>query len=213
MTKAKRGTKENPVKLNGSDLLKDERELVIKSCKLKDDKPDYSFEKLKNPGRGDTENVKGAALVLPDMHKAFKKLNVHLACIDDAFKNADIQFESISKMNNEELTKLYTVTGFKVKGKVDDERVSLVGKKYLSVGGYADIETPEVLMAEFSAYKWWNELKTATDKCRQEVEEYRNGKCTPVEEEEVVDENQMALDLKEGGNGVHDEELEGAKVK
>jgi hypothetical protein len=27
MTKAKRGTKENPIRLNGEDLLKDEREL------------------------------------------------------------------------------------------------------------------------------------------------------------------------------------------
>jgi hypothetical protein len=212
MTKAKRGTKENPIRLNGEDLLKDERELVIKSCVLKDDKPVYSFEKLKNPGKGDTENVKGAALVVPDMHKAFKKLNVHLACIDDAFKNADIQFESISKMHSEDLTQLYSVYGFKIKGKKDDEKVSLIGKKYLSVGGYGEIETPEVLMAEFSAYKWWNELKTAIDKCRHELELYRDGKCEVVEE--IVDDpSQIALDLKEGNNGVNDQELEGARVK
>lgn len=195
------------------EVIQDERDLVITSCILKDSKPTYSFRKLTYPGKGDIDNVKGAAVVHADMLKAFKKLNVHMACIDDAFKSADITFESISKVNTHDLTSNYTVTGFKIKGKDEDEKISLVGKKYVSVGGYEEIETPEVLLASFSAYKWWNELNTAIDKCRQEVEAYRDGKCTPDEEEEIENPDQTKLHFEHPleSNGI--DELEKAKVQ
>ena len=179
------------------EILQDDRELIIKDCLIKDGKANYSFEKLVTPGKGDTEAVKGAALVEADMHKAAKRLHVHFAMIDDAFDKAGVAVTSISKVRNHELVQNYSVHGFKIKGKKDDEKVSLIGKKYVSVGGYEAIDTPDVLMAEFSAYKWWNELKSDIDNWRREVELYRNGKCIPVEDEVLENPDQTKLQFEE----------------
>lgn len=166
------------------ELLKDEREFIIKGATIKDGFCHYSFEPLKGFAKGDQVNVKGAALVHADMSKALNKLNVHLAHIDDAFKAADIEIDDIDKFHKHDLTDLFLVNGFKIKGSTEDEKVILIGSEYVSAGGRIDLETPPILIAEFAPYKWWNELKAAVDKVRQEVEAYMHGKCTPVEDEE-----------------------------
>ena len=207
------------------EILKDEREFIIKGATIKDGFCHYSFEPLKGFAKGDQVNVKGAALVHADMSKALNKLNVHLAHIDDAFKAAEIEIDDIDEFHKHDLTDLFLVNGFKIKGSTEDEKVILIGSKYVSAGGRIDLETPPILIAEFSPYKWWNELKAAVDKVRQEVEAYMHGKCTPVEEEEeAADPKQTKIQFAqpaaaeaemEGATAViniNDEDFKNAKV-
>lgn len=54
------------------------------------------------------------------------------------------------------------------------------------------IETPKIPIDAASHYKWYNELKEASDKARLEVELYKGGKFT-LPEKHVPDPNQMSI--------------------
>lgn len=165
-----------------TDLLVDDRELIIKAAAIKDGFCNYSFEPLKGFSRGDVHSVKGASIIHEDLSEAMKSLNVHLAVIDDAFKASKYKNTDIDKLADDEITELYTVTGFKIKGSIENERVVLIGKKYVNIGGYIDLETPSINL-DGGTYKWYNELNQEITDLRREVEEYMNGKCTPIQEE------------------------------
>ena len=161
------------------------KEFVIKEASIKDDFCNYTFEVASGVGIGDTHNVKGKGIIMEDMRKAFSKLNVHLAMVDDIFKHSGVEFEDIDTMHSSDLAFLYSVTGFKIKGDVENESIILIGNKFVSsAGGRIELETPRIPIESTSSYKWYNELKSASDKARLEVELYKNGKYIPVEEEE-----------------------------
>jgi hypothetical protein len=66
--------------------------------------------------------------------------------------------------------------------------------KYVSsAGGWEEIKSPEITLDSLSPYKWWNELKAASDKAREEVSLYKEGNYTPVEVEEEDDNQQGNL--------------------
>lgn len=168
---------------------KPERDYSIRSADLKDGICNYSYEMTQGIGLGDVHNVKGTNLVKRDMKDAFSKLNVHLAFIDDAFKYREIEIEDIDRYHNHELTGNFEVTGFKIKGGEDDESIVLVGTKYIGSagGGRMEITTPKIALDSLSSYKWYNELKDAADKAREEVALYKEGKYEiPDDEEEEV---------------------------
>ena len=161
-------------------------EISITAAKIKDDFCEYSYEIAGGKSIGFTHNVKGKGIIDDDLRNAFAKLNVHLAVVDDVFKHAGVTIDSISTMHNDELTMLYNVTEIKVKGGEENESVILIGNKYLSGGSRMELEGPKVAIDSLSSYKWYNELKEATDKVREEVLAYHNGKYTVV--------NQIVID-------------------
>lgn len=179
---------------------------VIKSAQINDDFCNYSYEIQSGVGVGDVHAVKGKGIIDEDMRIAFFPLNAHLACIDDVFKHSKIEVDNIDNFHNDPLTGLYNVTGFKIKGGNDNESVVLVGNKFVnSAGGRIELETPQIPLDNLSSYQWYNELKTALDNARNEVELYKDGKCTPVDNKEKVDPNQMtigdeipSMDMEEG---------------
>lgn len=174
-------------KQNEDELLRDEREFNITAAQIKDGFCHYTFEILRGIGEGDTHNVKGSGLVKDDMLDAFARFNVHMAVIDDAFKNSGTEIDDIDNFHNHELTANYHVSGFKIKGSEDNESIVLTGTKYVqSVRGRVNLETPKIPLDSLSSYHWYNELKTAADKARQEVELYKGGKYTPVEVEQEI---------------------------
>lgn len=166
---------------------------IITEAKIKDEFCFYSFEILEGIGAGDTHNVKGVGIIKPDMSKAFNKLNVHMAVIDDVFKHSGIEIEDIDNYHSHDLTTLFEVTGIKIKGSKGNESVILIGTKYVSAGGIIDVTSPKIPMNNLSSYKWYNELKEAVDDVRHEVSLYREGKYTPVEVEKAENAQQMTI--------------------
>lgn len=183
MSKAKKGSKENPIVVN-MDRFRDEelseiqKDIAIKEASIKDDYCTYSYELLQGVCAGDViSGRKGAGIVHNDMTEAFEKLNVHLAVIDDAFSYSKIEIEDIDRFHGHELTGLFRVTGFKIRGNDDKESVILVGTKFIKTGGYISLETPRIKFD--SGYPFKNELREAIYKCVDEVEKYMNGKVAP----------------------------------
>ena len=167
---------------------------IIKEASVKDDFCNYTYEVVEGKGAGDTHAVKGSGIILNDMREAFGRLNVHLACIDDVFSHSQTEVDDIDKFHVHDLAHLYHVTGIKVRGGKSNESVIIVGSKYVnSSGGRIDLVTPKIPMDSLSSYKWYNELKAAVDKVREEVRLYKEGKYEAVEEEEVVDARQMKI--------------------
>ena len=163
------------------------KEFEIKEATIKDDFCNYTFEVASGVGLGDTHNVKGKGIIKPEMRKAFAQLNVHLAMVDDIFKHSGIDFADINTMHNDPLATLYSVTGFKIKGGIENESIVLIGNKYVSsAAGRIELESPKILIESTSSYKWYNELKAAADAVRLEVEKYKNGNYIPV----IVDEDE-----------------------
>lgn len=184
----------------------EEKTIEILGSTLKDGYCNYSMKVLKGPGAG-THNVKGEGLADEDLLEAIEAFNVHLAIIDDVFKHNKIDIKNCDKMINHELTANYIATGFKIVGSSDDESVILIGSKYVTCGGRICFETPKIPLNGSSSYEWYNELKVASDKAREEVHLYINGKCT-APEQESFDTNQMTI-----MDQIQDVEFENAKVE
>lgn len=200
-------------------LNSEEKEFIIKDASIKDDFCHYSYEIISGIGLGDTHTVKGKGIIEDDMRNAFAAFNVHLACIDDVFKHSGIEVSDIDGMKDSELTYLYNVTGFKIKGSKEDEQIILIGNKYVSsAGGRIELESPKIPLDNLSSYKWYNELKTAADNARYEVEQYKGGKYTsPVEEEEPEEkfkQTKLTFEKPEGEESeVVDADFENAEVE
>lgn len=201
---------------NDSDLIvQNDKPFLIKEASIKDGFCNYSFEIIKGVGLGDTHGVKGSGLVMDDMHTAFSKFNVHLAAIDDVFKHSGIEVENIHTMHNHDLTFLYNVTGFKIKGSQEDESIVLIGSKYVgSAGGRIELETPKIPLDNSSSYKWAYELKEAATNARIEVSLYKEGKYQPVDEdvEEKPKLKQTKIKFDWAINETEDEEFLNGKV-
>lgn len=172
MSKTKKTTE--PVVINMNDLAKAAKKLMdankaegisisIKEAKIKDDFCLYKYEEATGKSIGFIHKVDGKGVIDDDMRNAFARLNVHLAFIDDVFKHSGTAIEDIDKMHNDELTLLYTCTGFKINGGDENESIILIGTKYLSAGARMEIETPRIAIDSLSSYKWHNELKTEAD--------------------------------------------------
>ncbi|MEJ7914357.1 MAG: hypothetical protein WKF70_14465 [Chitinophagaceae bacterium] len=185
------------------------KDFVITSASIKDGLCNYSFEIISGVGAGDTHNVKGSGIVDDDMATAFATFNTHLAYIDDVFKHSGTDVEDIDKMHSHDLSFLYQVSGFKIKGGKDNESIILMGSKSISSsGGRIELSSPRIPLDNLSSYKWYNELKVAADKARTEVELYKEGKYTAVEHDEPEEDhrNQSKFDFSNPEGKDEDEE-------
>lgn len=192
---------------------RDGRSINILEAQIKDDFCLYTYEVVKGKDTGFTHKVKGTGIIDDDMRKAFSRLNVHLAVIDDVYKHSDIQIGDIDSMHNDELALLYYVSGFKIKGGEDNASIVLLGNKYLSAGSRMEMEAPKIAIDSLSSYKWYNELKTASDKCVEEVSLYHYGKYTPVEKDEDEDDPQQGkMQFAVAGNGEMGDDFETGKI-
>ena len=163
------------------------KEFVIKSANIKDDFCNYTYEVASGVGIGDKHKVDGQGIIKRELREAFAVLNVHLAVVDDIFKHSGVEIEDIDTMHGHELTTLYSVTGFRIKGGAENESIILIGNKFVSSSaGRIELESPQILIESTSSYKWYNELKAAADQAREEVEKYKKGNYIPVEEDEDI---------------------------
>lgn len=192
------------------------RSVEIREARIKDDFCLYQYEEASGKTIGFKHKVDGKGIIEDDLRNAFARLNVHMAFIDDIFTHSRIKVEDIDTLHNDELTMLYTCTGFKIQGGEENESIILTGNKYLSGGARMEITTPKIAIDSLSSYKWHNELKTEADKCREEVALYHYGKFTPVQvEEDEDDPRQGSIFSEEQPGGEHemaDMDLEAGKV-
>lgn len=175
---------------------KAQKPFEITSAQITDDFCNYEFDILTGVGVGDTHKVKGKGIIDPDMQLAFNKFNVHLAAIDGVFKHLNIEVTDIDALHGHERTFDYNVTGFSIKGGEGNESIILKGNKFLdSLSGRMELTTPKISLDAASSYKWYNELKAASDQARYEVELYKGGKCTAVDPKEDLNADQNKIDF------------------
>ena len=155
----------------------------IKSAAIKDGVCIYSYELLSGVSEGDLINRTGSNFIHDDMKEAFNKLKVHLAIIDDVFKYSKVEFETISEVEDHELTGLFEVSGFKLNSAGD--AVNLIGYKTVSHGGAIDLKSPKISFE--SSYPFATSLEMAIDACKREVVLYMNGKYAPKMEQATID--------------------------
>lgn len=180
---------------------------------VKDEFCNYKYEVTEGIGVGDQHTVTGTGIVEDDMMQAFAKFNVHLAVIDEVFKNSNTEVEDVDLFHNHELTLLYRVNYFKIKSSKGYETIVLKGTKYVSsAGGWMELKSPEITLDNLSSYRWYNELKDAANNAREEVALYKEGKYTAVEKEEVKEDKKQKGLFDEKTNESIDQELEGAKL-
>lgn len=194
---------------------KPKKPFQVISASVTDGYCNYSLEHLTGFKIGEiTNHKKGKLIAHDDLHKALTRMNVHLAVIDDIFKHAGIDVTNIDKMHSHDFTWLYSVTGFKIQGKDENEGVILIGTKAVSGSGRFSLETHKIALDKSSSYKWYNELREAVEHARYEVEQYNAGKGTlqEAEEEEKVDPRQLNAFNDAGVTVEADDEFQNAKV-
>jgi hypothetical protein len=198
---------------------KEKKPFHVISAQLDDGYCTFNLEHLTGVERGEiTIHKKRKLIAHDDLYKAFAKLNVHLAVIDDVFKHAGVEITDIDSLHNHDFTWLYTVTGFKIQGKDENEGVVLIGTKMVSGSGRFILESPKVALDKSSSYLWHNELKAAINHARYEVEQYHGGKGTLEEQDEETkpDPNQTNLfnqkDVERDENESLDEDFANAAV-
>lgn len=191
-------------------LLSDQLEasVEITGAEIKDDFCNYSYNVTAGAGIGDAITRKGKGIISDDLKNALARFNAHLAAIDDAFKGAKKKPTEFDELINHELAANYNVSGFKLKGGDDQRQISLSGQKQISCSGdMMKISTPYIPL-ELSSYAWSEELANAANEVISEVEQYRCGKCTPVQETE----DPAQLTIGENENQNDNDDFENAKV-
>lgn len=98
------------------------------------------------------------------------------------------------------------MSGFAIKGGSANEQVVIKGSKEVDCGGMMKIESPKILIENFSGYKWYNELKEAIDGVKKETQLYHEGKYT-MPEVVVEDPAQLKITDDNGDTGFDDNEL------
>lgn len=189
MARKKHHEEPAPEMINGNVALPVELQEIPKAIEIldaviKDDFCHYTYKYLTGVEKGNKQKSNSIYVITDDMKKAFARFNVHLAAIDDLFKNAKIEVDDIDKFHDHEFTYLMTTTGFKIIGDEDNQGIILIGHKFVSGGGRIGIETYKIMLDSLSSYMWRNELKDVADKARLEVELYKAGKYVPPEEED-----------------------------
>lgn len=211
MAKANRqrlGAQDNPVTEQDKAEL-DIPEYVIIAAKLNDGKVDFSFRIQKGVHEGDVNNTKGAGIFYDTLQDAFNKFAVHLAVIDQVYKHKGVEIDDIDTMHTDGEVLNYTVSSFKIVGENDSESIQVFGSKYTPLGDMP-VQTPKIPLDGLSSYKWYNELKAASDEVRREVAEYKEGNFEVPEKEEPTSKQLKITDMEKAN--AFDDELEKASV-
>lgn len=190
---AKKKHDDATVSINGNialpeDLRPIQQDIRITGAKIKDDFCTYDYRYLTGVEKDIPLGAKkGVYIIKEDMKKAFAKFNVHMAIVDDLFKNAGIEVADCDKLHGHEFTFLMECHEFKILGDVDSESVQLFGTKWVSTqNSHIPFQTPKIPLDSLSSYKWYNELKAAVDVARVEVHLFKEGKYT-IPEDKIDD--------------------------
>lgn len=181
MSKKKIEIGENSISGNAGDILELmgealKKELEIKSAHLDGDFCNYSYELKTGVCTGDCLSRDGASIVHDDLKEKFKRLNVHIAYLDDSYTLANHEIADIDQYHEDDIATKYETIGFKLDGTGENESIVLSGNKSVWFGSIK-IKTPKITFD--GSYRFINELRLAVDECIIEVEAYMNGKTAP----------------------------------
>lgn len=159
--------------------------IIITSATIKDEFCNYGYEINTGPTAGDQiPTRKGKSIVHEDMIEAFGALRVHLAILDDGFKDLPKAPKTLDDMKDHEMAGRFMITGFKISGSDENEGYTLIGEKWVSHGSIK-LESPKI--KENSKYDYFDDLQEAITNARYEVEQYMNGKAAPKLEQGSID--------------------------
>jgi len=181
MSKKKFEIGENSISGNAEDIIElmgevVKKELEIKSAHLNGDFCNYSYELKTGVCTGDCLSRDGASIVHEDLKDQFKRLNVHIAYLDDSFTLSGKDINDIDQCHDDDIATKYDTIGFKLDGTGENESIVLTGNKSVWFGTIK-IKTPKITFD--GSYRFINELRLAVDECIIEVEAYMNGKTAP----------------------------------
>jgi hypothetical protein len=165
------------------DRFEEEKDVEIKSASLKDAVCNYSYELLTGRTVGDILNRRGNHIIHDDLQEAFKKFNVFLAHLDDAYTGND-NSTKLSFLESESETELYTVSSFKITGVEENKAIILSGNKYVT-SGVISFDAPKVKLN--GSYIYLSELLEVLANVIEEVEKYMDGKTAPQYEQTYMD--------------------------
>ena len=181
---ARKGTKDNPATLEDMQKIMDEvleKPIEITNASIKDMLCNYGYEIKTGPGAGDKiPTRKGSSIVHEDMVERFRAMRVHMAILDDAFKYSGVEVSVPEDLDDHEVTDLFTVNGFKITGSTDNEGYIITGEKWVSYGSIS-LETPKITSS--TGYPFFDQLQSAVEEARNEVEQYMNGKAAPDDDD------------------------------
>lgn len=187
--------------LRALDNASEEKSIEIRSASLRDQLCNYSYELLTGKTKGDAISRKGVHIIHDDLIEKVKELDVFLAHIDGAFREANNQ-TPIQELEAEDILALYEVTGFKLTGVEENKSIILVGHKEVPQGTIS-FETPKIKISG-STYLYIYELSDRLYEVIEEVEAYMEGKTAPqfeqsamtFEEEDDIDLEGASVDNK-----------------
>lgn len=175
----------------------------ITAAAIKDGFCNYTYLVRQGIGVGNVHNVKGKGLATKDLLDAMSKLNVHMACVDGAFKHADIDVHDTSLFHGHEITTEYAVSGVRMSGSEEEAAVKLIGtKRAVGVAGEMEIKTPKIHMDALSSYHHAASLSWSVDTVLKEVLLYHEGKYTSVME------SSSDVEMEEGAINFEEAEVE-----
>jgi hypothetical protein len=161
-----------------TENIKPRKEIEIKSASLKSIFGHFNYDHRLGNDTTNRIKVKSEVPVHDDYISAFGNLDVHLAIICEEIEPRGHSIEELlSNKKFSEKIELFSVSGFRLEGNVDDPQVVLVGNKRLKAGGYLGLETPKTKLN--SGYPYAHEFSEAIDHCIYEVEQYKDGKRAP----------------------------------
>lgn len=199
---SRKGSKENPITESDLEKLRDGLEEVNQSgvsileANIKDGLLFYKYEITVGPNVGDKHKVDGSGIIKYSLAAAFINFNAHMAVIDEVFKHLGIdEDEKFDTLCADEHVGSYKVSGFKISGSADSESIVLIGHKYTACGPIG-MSTPKIVLDTFSPYKFYEELKAASDAARWEVVLYKEGNfdVPEVDEKPAKKMKQLTLD-------------------
>jgi hypothetical protein len=164
--------------------------IEIKSVKIKDSKPLVIYFPLDDNGEHQAELTYDKG---PKCHEDFEKkmdnLKVHFTLLTGYLKPGPIK--NIEKVIEDEIVKSFSVGGFHIGGKDEDQGIVIVGHRILPNGKAQILNSPFYRFNEDDAtrYKFMDDLQLALEDCKDEAVKYISG-------EKVWKDPQLALELK-----------------
>ena len=168
--------------------------IEIKSVKIKDSKPIIEFFQLDENGEHEAlQTYQSGPKCHPDFEKTIEKLKIHLAMMTYYLNPG-----SVKKIDTYEdkggLVESFSVGGYYIGGKEENQNVIIVGGRKLPNGKYQGLNSPLYLFAESdesgTKYKFMEELQLDLIDCEEEAKKYISG-------EKVWKDPQLKMELEE----------------
>lgn len=170
--------------------------IEIKSVKIKDGKPLVIYFPLNDNGEHQAELTYDKG---PKCHADFENklaaLAVHFPLLTGYVKHSSVK--KIESLLESEIAKSFTIGGFHIGGKDEDQGIVLVGHRILDNGKAQVLNSPFYRFNDDdqTRYKFMDDLQLALEDCKEEAKLYISG-------QKVWQDPQLSLQLEDSQEAV-----------